>query len=128
MGGCILQFVKSEINKIKPFSTDIIFTFEDTGVSKKQYSFLKNRLDQYNWYIDDDYSMISETMLEESSEILLIAIVIVIPDRLMPKNNDDLTQIITEHINRFPKFYERITEQFNPDNEKQSYLNPSYST
>jgi len=53
--------------------------------------------------------------------------VIVIPDRLKPKNNDILTPIITEHINRFPRFYQRITQQFNPDNEEQSYLNPSYS-
>jgi hypothetical protein len=127
IGGCILQFIKSEINKIKPFSTDMIFTFEDTGVTNKQYSFLKNRLNQYNWYIDDDYSMTAETPFEESSKILLIAMVIVIPDRLIPKNNEVLTQIITEHINRFPKFYERITQQFNPDNEKESYSSPSYS-
>ena len=72
--------------------------------------------------------MITETLFEESSEILLIAMVIVIPDRLKPKNNEILTQIITEHINRFPRFYERITQQFNPDNEKQSYLSPSYSS
>ena len=93
----------------------MIFTFEDTGVTKKQYSFLKNRLTQYNWYIDDDYSMLAETLFEESSEILLIAMVIVIPDRLMPKNNDVLTQMITEHINRFPKFYERIIQQYDPE-------------
>ena len=72
--------------------------------------------------------MISETMYEESSKTLLIAMVIIIPDRLMPENNEFLTQIITEHINRFPKFYKRITQQFNPDNEKESYSSPSYSS
>lgn len=71
--------------------------------------------------------MISETMYEESSETLLIAIVIIIPDRLMPSNNEVLTQIITEHINRFPKFYKRITQQFNPSNAKESCSSPSYS-
>jgi hypothetical protein len=126
IGGCILQFIKSEINKIKPFSTDMIFTFEDTGVSRKPYSFLK-KLDQYNWYIDDNYSMISETLYKESSGILLIALVVVISDRLMPKNNEDFTQIITEHMNRFSKFYERTTKQFNPDTEEQSYSNHYYS-
>jgi hypothetical protein len=105
----------------------MVLTFGDKGVSKKQYAFLKKRLDQYNWYIDDDYSMISETLYEESSEVLLIAMVIIIPDRLMPKNNEVLTQIITENINRFPKFYERITQQFNPDKEKESYSSPSYT-
>lgn len=127
IGGCILKFIKSEINKVKAFSTDMVLTFGDKGVSKKQYAFLKKRLDQYNWYIDDDYSMISETLYEESSEVLLIAMVIIIPDRLMPKNNEVLTQIITENINRFPKFYERITQQFNPDKEKESYSSPSYT-
>ena len=127
-GDNILKFIKSEINKVKPFSTDIILTFEDKSISIKQYSFLKKRFDQYNWYIDDDYSMISETMYEESSKTLLIAMVIIIPDRLMPKNNEFLTQIIAEHINRFPKFYKRITQQFNPDNEKESYSSPSYSS
>jgi hypothetical protein len=105
----------------------MIFTFEDKGVSKKQYSFLKKRLDQYNWYIDDDYSMISKTLYNESSEVLLVAMVIVIPDRLMPENNDVLTQIITENITRFPKFYERITQQFNPNKEKEAYSSPSYT-
>jgi hypothetical protein len=53
--------------------------------------------------------MISETLYEESSEILLIAMVIVIPDRLKTKDNEVLIPLITEHINGFPKFYGRIT-------------------
>ena len=70
--------------------------------------------------------MITETLYEESSKILLIAVVIVIPDRLKPKKNEILTEIITEHINRFPRFYEKIIQQCNQDNEKQSNLSPSY--
>ena len=45
--------------------------------------------------------MISETLYEESSEILLIAMVIVIPDRLKTKDNEVLIPLITEHIMDF---------------------------
>ena len=122
----ILKFIKSNIKKINLFSADMILTFEDNKISKKQYSFIKNHLDNYEWYIDDEYSMTSETIYDESSEKLLIALDIIIPDRLMPKENNSLIQMIRDHINRFPKFYKMNMELYKPEKEKELVLNPCY--
>ena len=115
----ILEFIKSEINKVNLFSADMILTFEDSEISKKQYSFLKNHLDQYEWYIENGYSMTSETLYEESSGMLLISLDIIIPERLMPKGIDNLTQMIRDHIYKFPKFYERIFNYTQNEKEKE---------
>jgi hypothetical protein len=122
----ILKFIKSKICKVTHFSADMILTFEDSRISKKQYSFIKNHLDNYKWYINDEYSMTSETIYDESSERLLIALDIIIPYHLMPKENNILIQMITDHLHRFPKFYERNIELFKPEKEKELVLNPCY--
>ena len=64
----IIKFIKSEIKITYRFSVDLILTFEDTKISKEQYSFAKNELNKYDWYINDEYSMTTETMYKESSE------------------------------------------------------------
>ena len=115
---CILQFIKSEIKKINPFSAYIKLTFEDRKISKEQYSFLKNHIDQYEWYINDEYSIISGTLYNESSGMLLIVLNIIIPERLMPKDEKNQTQMMTDHIKKFPKFYERHIQLHYPEIEK----------
>ena len=115
---CILQFIKSEIIKINPFSASIKLTFEDNRISKEQYSFLKNHLDQYRWYIDDEYPIISETIYNESSGMLLISLNIMIPECLMPMDVKNQTQRMTDHINKFPNFYEKHIQLHYPEIEK----------
>jgi hypothetical protein len=123
---CILKFIKSKIRKLSLFSTDMILTFEDRKITKNQYSFIKNHLDKYEWYIDDEYSMTSKTIYNESSGMLLIVLDIIIPDRLMPKDDDILTQMIKDHFNRFPSFYERNLHLYKPEKEQELVLNPCY--
>ena len=114
----ILKFIKSEIKIKYRFSVDLILTFEDTKISKEQYSFVKNQLNKYDWYINDEYSMTTETMYEESSGMLLIALDIIIPDHLKPKDENILSQMITDHTNKFLKFYERHMELHYLETEK----------
>jgi hypothetical protein len=113
----ILKFIKSEIKKVILYSADMILTFED-NISKQQYSFIKNCLNKYEWYINDEYSMNTETIYNESSGMLLIALDIIIPDRHMPKNTDNLTQMIKDHINKFPKFYKQNMKLYHPETGK----------
>jgi hypothetical protein len=58
--------------------------------------------------------------------MLLIALDIIIPYRLMPKENNILIQMIKDHIHKFPKFYERNMELYKPEKEKELVLNPCY--
>ena len=48
-------------------------------------------------YIDDEYSMISESQYDESLRIFLIGITLIIPDRLLPNDDDKLEKIILDH-------------------------------
>jgi hypothetical protein len=115
---CILKFIKSEIKIMDRFSVDLILTFEDTKISKEQYSFTKNQLNKYDWYINDEYSMTTETMHKESSGMLLIALDIIIPNHLKPKDENILSQMITDHSNKFLKFYERHMQLHYLETEK----------
>ena len=117
----ILKFIKSEINKVILYSADMILTFEDNKISKKQYSLLKNHIDKYEWYMDYEYFMTSETIYDESSGMLLIALDIIIPERLMPIDDVNLNQMIKHHINRFTKFYNQYMEPHKPEKERDMF-------
>ncbi len=114
----ILKFIKSEIKIKYRLSVDLILTFEDTKISKEQYSFVKNQLYKYDWYINDEYAMTTETMYKESSGMLLIALDIIIPDHIKPKDENILSQMIKDHSNKFLKFYEKHMQLHYLETEK----------
>jgi hypothetical protein len=62
--------------------------------------------------------MITETNYKESSGMLLIALDIIIPDHIMPKDENILSQMITEHNNKFQIFYERHMQLHYLETEK----------
>ncbi|MGB9200096.1 hypothetical protein, partial [Methanobacterium sp.] len=96
----------------------LILTFEDTKISKEQYSFVKDQLNKYDWYINDEYAMTTETMYKESSGALLIALNIIIPNHIKPKDENILSQMIRDHTNKFLKFYERHMQLHYLETEK----------
>ena len=114
----ILKFIKSEIKVTYRVSVDLILTFEDTKISKEQYSFVKDQLNKYDWYINDEYAMTTETMYKESSGVLLIALNIIIPNHIKPKDENILSQMIRDHSNKFIKFYERHMQLHYLETEK----------
>ncbi len=70
--------------------------------------------------------MKSETIYDESSEMLLITLDIIIPERLIPKENNILIQMIIDHINRFPKFYKNNMKLYQTKKQERPVLNPCY--
>ena len=121
----MLKFINSEITIIKPFATDINLKFEDKGVSKENCLLLENRLDKYEWYLDNEHSMASEVDYDESIGTLLIEITIIIPNRLMSNNTKQTKQLIDGHVDRFQKFYERTIQSFKYKNRVRLNSNPS---
>jgi hypothetical protein len=115
----MLDFIKFEIlDKTKPFATDVLIEFEETGVNTEKYSFIQNRLDNYNLYIDSKYSMAYETQYNESEGILLMGIIIAIPDRLVPDDDEEYNQLISVCINSFQQFHERTMQFLKNKKEK----------
>ena len=94
------------INKTESVSTEVSFKFEDTGLSQEQYSFLKDRLDKYNLYIDSEYSLKYQIQYNKSSKQSLIRINIIIPNHFIPSDAIEANRILMEPINTFQLFYD----------------------
>jgi hypothetical protein len=93
-------------------TTDIILRFEDTGINKEQYAFLKDRLENFRLIIDGEYSITLDTRYDESKKNLFIEVILSISDILKPKDFQ-LEQIVNDHSYRFIRFYERNIQLFN---------------
>jgi len=68
-------------------------------VNKAQFTFLKDRLYTFKFYIDNDYSMESEIEYNELLGNLLIKITIIIPEKRMLKDLEKCMEIIMNKIN-----------------------------
>lgn len=93
-------------------TTDILLRFEDKGITKDFYDFIKDRLDNFNLLLDNEYSTIIESQYDESKDMVTIEIILTISYLLKPKNVH-VEQIINDHSYRFIKFYERNNQLFN---------------
>ena len=110
----ILEFIEFEmLDRRKPFASDILLKFEDNEVNKIQCDFIEDRLDNYNLYIERDYSMTYNAQYDESDEILALRIIISIPDRFIPQDQEEFTQLCMGLIEGFQKFYERSIQFLN---------------
>ncbi|WP_048191908.1 hypothetical protein [Methanobacterium sp. SMA-27] len=87
-------------------STHIFLKFEDTPVNKELYTYLKEELDKFKLYTDNDYSTKLEIKYDEILETLTMEITIIIPVKIMPKELDKSVEIIMYKINLFRNFYE----------------------
>lgn len=101
----MIKLIDTKINKINK-TTHISLKFKDTHLGKDQYKFLKERLKMFKSYINSEYSLESQTQYNESSELLLIGITIIIPDHIMTKDPEKSTETIMDPIIIFQKFYE----------------------
>jgi hypothetical protein len=123
----ILEFIKYEtLERTKPFSSDILLKFEDNKVNKAHCAFIEDRLYHYNLHIDHGYSMTYDSQYDESEELLSMGIIITIPDRLTPQDQEEFTQLCMGLIEKFQKYYELSIQFLNNKNRKGSDLNPSY--
>jgi hypothetical protein len=114
----MLDFINFEIlDKSKPFATDVLLQFKETGVNIEQLNFIKDRLDNYNLYIDSKYSMTFDLDYDEIKGILMMGIIIIIPDRFVPQDDEKFTQLIEVFISGFQQFHER-TIQFLKDKQE----------
>ena len=99
-----------QINKIKLDATNISAIFEDPEVHPEQYTFLKNRLNNYKSYIKSEYSLKTELRYDKSSQILTIGIIINIPNHYIPNDLNKANEILMEPINTFQLFYDAQNE------------------
>jgi hypothetical protein len=94
------------INKTESVSTEVSFNLRNIGLSQEQYSFLKDRLDKYNLYINSEYSLKYQIQYNKSSKQSLIKINIIIPNHFIPSDAVEANRILMEPINTFQLFYD----------------------
>jgi hypothetical protein len=92
-------------------TTDILLRFEDKGINKEKYTFIKERIDNYSLIANRKYRITVNSKYDESNKILSIGLIISIPDKRESKNLY-LEQIINDHSYNFIKFYERNNKLF----------------
>jgi hypothetical protein len=98
--------------KIKSDKTDLLLLFETDGISRVQYKYLIDKLDDFKSYISAEYLVNSKTHYDRCSGNLLIELILTIPNDIVPK---DVKRgpVIDDIINKFIKFYESQIENLN---------------
>lgn len=107
----MLELVKLDLEKTKPVAHDIFLSFKDNSISTEQYVFLKDRLENFILTLNPEYGFNYQTTLDESSDTLLIGLIITSPDRLIPQDSQKVTEIVVDLIKEFVKFYENEKNQ-----------------
>ena len=105
--------LKREDIQIKTFNlpaSKISVKFEDSDVHIEHYKFLKNRLNTFKFYINSEYSLKSEILYNETSQILSIGLNIIIPNEYLPDDSNKTNEILMEPINTFQIFYDTLNE------------------
>ncbi len=106
MSAIMLKTKDIQINKIKLAETNILVKLEDNEVHKEQYTYFKNRLQTYKFYINSEYTFKSEMEYVESSQLLSIQINIIIPNHHIPNEQEKANETIMDPIGVFQTFYE----------------------
>lgn len=113
----LMRNISYEILDKKELTTDILFKFEDIGINRDFYVFIKDKLGNFKLEINNNYSITAiDSKYDESKKLLLIEFTLSIPDIYKPLTNN-LEQIINDKTYKFTKFYEMIIQLFNSKNK-----------
>jgi hypothetical protein len=107
----MLQIITTSIRKIQEDKTDLLLLFEDEGVSRTQYTCLKDKLADFKSFIPHEYSLNSKIHYDRCSGNILLEIKLIIPNSLMPENFKKNSEFTRDLINKFEKFYETQIEK-----------------
>ena len=108
----LMRNISYEVLDKKELTTDILFKFEDIGINKDFYVFIKDKLANFKVEINNNYSItVIDSEYDESKKLLLIEFILSIPDIYKPLDKN-LEQIINDKTYKFTKFYDRHIELF----------------
>jgi hypothetical protein len=112
----LMRNISYELLDKTGLTTGVLLKFEDVGINKDFYDFIKDRLDNFKLEINKNYSITTiDSEYDKSEKILLIKIILSIPDVHIHLDNN-LEQIINDKTYKFASFYDRYLELFNSKN------------
>jgi hypothetical protein len=86
LGTIMIRNICYELLRKTELTTDIVIKFEDNKIDKKQYTFIKEQLEDYGSNIRAEYTITINLKYDEIKQILFIGLIISIPDIRKPKN------------------------------------------
>ena len=106
--------MKLKPDTVDPSEIQFIFTFRDTEVNNNFYIFVKEKLDEYYLYLDDEeWKLVFTTNYDESSKILIIRLELTIPSKSISKDEvDEISKEIYVHERLFQQFYNDLRDSF----------------
>ena len=111
LGGTrMIRNISYEILDKRNVTTDILLRFRDNEVTKEQYNFLNDQLDNFILDGDSKYSVAIDMNYDEFKKILIIRLILCIPDKPEDVN---LEQIINTHSYNFIEAYEKDMKLYN---------------
>lgn len=100
----MIRNISYEVINKTHLTTDILIKFEDKGINKDQYDFIKDRLQYFKLNINIKYPITLDFECDYSKKILFIQIFLSLSD---PISSLKLEQMINHISYKFIEFYER---------------------
>jgi hypothetical protein len=114
----MIKTIDTKIQRISATTTEMLLTFEDTGLKLEQYTYLIGRLDNFKLYLNSDYLTKFEYYYEKTSGHLLMELKLTIPDHLMPLDINKAPDVSKDIIDLYKLFYEAQNEIYKKNYQK----------
>jgi hypothetical protein len=108
----------TKIQRINATTIEMLLTFEDIGINLEQYTHIIDRLDSFKLYLTSEYLTKFENNYNKTSGQLLMELTIIIPDNLMPIDNNKALDVSKDITDLYKIFYEAQNEIY-----KKNYQN-----
>ena len=102
----MLKFLDIKMNEFKPGFNEVVLKFRGNDVSKDKYLFLRDKLDDLKFYIDDEIEIKLTSEYNKFNEQMLIEVTILTPDHLMPEDFNTAIKVFMNYLATIQNFYE----------------------
>jgi hypothetical protein len=102
----LIRNISYELLDKTHLTTNILLKFEDKGINKDFYDYIKKRLEDFKMEDTHGHSITIDSKYDYTTDILLVGIVLSIPD-IHKSMDEELERIVNNLSYKFIKFYER---------------------
>ena len=102
----LIRNISYELLDKTHLTTNILLRFEDKGIKKDFYDYIKERLEDFKTEDTRGHTITIDSDDDYKTDILLVRIVLSIPD-IHKSMDEELERIVNNLSYKFIKFYER---------------------
>ena len=102
----MLKFLDIKMNEFKTGFNEVILKFHGNEVNKDKYLFLRDKLEDLKFYIDEDIEIKLASQYNGFNEQILIEVTILTPNHLMPEDFNTAIKVFMNYLATIQNFYE----------------------